>query len=109
VFAVSALVVGVGISQAVLIFGQDEKPGRAAFLVFWALVILVICLFGLLCMRMSNTAFRGAAAIARRPGESQAEADARADARAWTAGVAVVAFAGILCFAFILLQAIKHY
>jgi hypothetical protein len=109
VFVVGALVLGVGISQAVLVFGRDETPGRAVFLIFWALVILAICLFALLCMRMSSSVFRGAVAIAPRPGESQDEADARADAQAWVMGMAAVSIAGLVCYAFIVWQAVRHY
>jgi hypothetical protein len=109
VFAVGSVVVGVGVSQALLIFGGDEEPGRAAFLVFWALVILVIDVFMLLCMRMASSVFRGAAVVGRLPGESQASADARADSQGWRVGVAAVAFAGLLCFAFIVWQAVEHY
>ena len=109
VFVVSAVVLGVGISQAVLLFGRDERPGRAAFVVFWGLIILVSCLFALLCARLSSTAFRGAAVIPRRAGESQHEAEERADKQAWAFGVAIIALTGLLCFAFIVWQAVRHY
>jgi hypothetical protein len=109
VFVVGALVLGVGVSQAVLRFGRGQAPGRAIFLVFWALVILVICLFSLLCMRMSASVFRGAGVIAPRPGEAQKEADARADAYAWAMGRTVVTVAGLVFYAFIVWQAFAHY
>ena len=109
VFAVGAVVVGVGISQAILMFDGVENRGRGPFLAFWAFVISVICVFMLLCMRMSSSVFRGVTVVGRRPGESQVAADARADAQAWRVEVAVVAFAGLLCFAFIVWQAIEHH
>ena len=55
---VSVLVLGAGFSQALQLFGCDEKPGRAAFLISFALVDLVTCLFALL--RMGSSAFRRA-------------------------------------------------
>ena len=108
-FVVGCLLLGVGISQATLLFARDEKPTRAAFLTFWALVIIVICMFSLLCTRMSSSAFRGAVLIARRPGESQAEADARSDKQVWRAAIFLMPFAGLLCYAFIIWQAIERY
>jgi hypothetical protein len=57
---VSVLVFGAGFSQPLLLFGRDEKPGRAAFLISFALVDLVTCLFALLWMRMGSSAFRRA-------------------------------------------------
>jgi hypothetical protein len=109
VFVFGAVAFGIGISQAVLRFGHVEHPGRAGFLVFWAVLILAICLFALLCMRMGDSVFRGALVIAPRPGESQGEADTRADAQGWAISRAVVTVAGLICYAFIVWQAVRRY
>jgi hypothetical protein len=109
VFAVTALVSGVGISQAVLLFGHVERPARAAFLLFWAGVILVASGVMLLGARMSSSVFRGAVVIPPRPGETPADAEARGDAFSWAIALVATSFAGLECFAFIVWQAVEHY
>jgi formate hydrogenlyase subunit 3/multisubunit Na+/H+ antiporter MnhD subunit len=109
VFVGGCLVLGVGGSQVILQFASDADAGRAEFLVFWGLMILGMCLWMLLVMRMGDGFFRGAVVFPRRPGESQEEADARGDNRAWRVHVPLVATAGLLCYAFIIWQALEHF
>jgi hypothetical protein len=109
VVVAGCLVLGVGGSQVILWFARDPDPGPLRFLVFWALLILVIDLWLLLAIRIGFGLSRGAAITPARPGESQAEAEARADKLGWRANLALFAVASMLFYAFIVWQAIEEF
>jgi len=60
-------------------------------------------------VRIGERVFRGATVIATLTGESQEEAEARADRLAWRILVPLMAITGLVCYAFIVWQAALHH
>ncbi|HVQ18080.1 MAG TPA: hypothetical protein VMT27_03470 [Actinomycetes bacterium] len=82
---------------------------RSEFLVVWGLVIIAISLLSLSACWLGVKVFRGATVIAPRAGETQEDAEARADKIAWRVVVPLVAVTGLLCYAFIVWQSTVLY
>ncbi len=76
---------------------------------FWAVLIVVIVMSMLFSVRAGFRLFRGAAVVPRRLGESQQDAEARADQMAVRILFPAMAILGLVCYALIIWKAIVSF